>query len=332
MNGTIGDDIIDALAGDDVVDGDAGSDTIYGREGFDNLRGGFGNDTIYGGADGDTIYGGSGADTLYGEGGDDRLFSEGGGGTMDGGEGNDQLYAGSYGGPAETLIGGAGNDYLAAVGQIETADAGEGDDRVYIYRYGYDSGGPGTVTLGSGADTIELDSSAAYAADTYIGTQGIITDFATGAGGDKINIRSALGSCVWCRTGRTRFCRWIRTARRAAKTSAPCSCSRTLPPQASPLRTLRPRGPLRADSSCSADLTSTPSKVELGTTNFMASPTTMCSTARREPTNSSAVMERTLSPVARAMTNSTAEMGTIPPFLPAIGLTIRCPARHRPSR
>ncbi len=194
INGTIGDDIIDALAGDDVVDGDAGSDTIYGREGFDNLRGGFGNDTIYGGADGDTIYGGSGADTLYGEGGDDRLFSEGGGGTMDGGEGNDQLYAGSYGGPAETLIGGAGNDYLAAVGQIETADAGEGDDRVYIYRYGYDSGGPGTVTLGSGADTIELDSSAAYAADTYIGTQGIITDFATGAGGDKINITPILSN------------------------------------------------------------------------------------------------------------------------------------------
>ena len=192
INGTIGDDIIDALAGNDTVNGDAGSDTIYGREGSDNLTGGFGNDTIYGGADGDSISGGSGADTLYGEGGDDSIQSGGGGGTMDGGEGNDTLTAGiSSNDPAETVIGGDGNDTLQRIGygRADVADAGAGDDRVYVARFA--TGGTASVTLGTGADTVDF-SDGYWAVNG--GLQGIITDFATGAGGDKINITPILSN------------------------------------------------------------------------------------------------------------------------------------------
>ncbi|MGD9922282.1 MAG: calcium-binding protein, partial [Pseudorhodoplanes sp.] len=189
INGTIGADIIDALAGSDVVYGDAGGDTIYGREGNDNLHGGFGNDTIYGGDDSDSIYGESGADMLYGEGGNDTIYSGGGGGTVDGGDGNDVILAGTQGSdPFETLIGGAGDDTINYVGfgRADVVDAGSGSDTVYVYRAG--GGGISSVTLGADSDTIKL---VGFYAVNY-GLQANITDFTTGADGDTVDLTDVL--------------------------------------------------------------------------------------------------------------------------------------------
>ncbi len=192
INGTLGNDIIDALAGHDVVLGDAGDDTIYGRAGSDNLQGGFGADTIYGGTENDSISGQSGTDMLYGEDGDDNIDSGGGGGTMDGGAGNDSLYVGTNSSdPFETLIGGDGNDTIYNVGyrRADVVDAGADNDRVFVY--GFESGGTATVTLGSGSDTITPYD---YAAIYNYGNQANVTDFATGAGGDKIDIAGLLNN------------------------------------------------------------------------------------------------------------------------------------------
>ena len=183
--------LVIVLACNDVVQGDAGSDTIYGRGGGDLLYGGFGNDTIYGGADDDYLLGGSGADTLYGEDGNDSLDSGGGGGTLDGGDGNDTLNAGYLSSdPAETLIGGAGNDTINQVGngRADVVDAGAGSDRVYVGNY---NGATATVTLGADSDTVVF--SAGWAAVAY-GNQAVITDFETGAGGDKIDLTQLLAN------------------------------------------------------------------------------------------------------------------------------------------
>ncbi len=202
IDGTIGDDIIDALAGNDTVLGDAGSDTIYGQEGADVLYGGFGDDTIYGGTENDNIYGESGADNLYGEDGDDYIDSGGGGGTIDGGDGNDTIRASnstSSSQPFETLIGGAGNDTIYSVGnnRADTVDAGSGSDTIFL-RKNSSSGDTATVTLGADSDTIRFGSSSVdgfYAANAAsYGPQAIITDFAAGAGGDIISIGDFLGN------------------------------------------------------------------------------------------------------------------------------------------
>ena len=63
VDGTAGDDIIDAGAENDTVYGDSGNDTIDGGTGADTLDGGIGNDTINV-AEGDVATGGDGDDTF----------------------------------------------------------------------------------------------------------------------------------------------------------------------------------------------------------------------------------------------------------------------------
>ncbi len=66
INGTIGDDVVNAGRGADVVDGGAGDDIIHGGRGADILVGGMGDDMIHGGRGGDLINGGTGNDTMSG--------------------------------------------------------------------------------------------------------------------------------------------------------------------------------------------------------------------------------------------------------------------------
>lgn len=95
-----------------------------------------------------SLTGGSSADTL-------TSASSLGGVVLDGGDGNDTLYAGSHGdhllgaGGADQLFGGAGDDFLAGGDGADQAYGGQGTDEL--------SGGAGDDRLfgGSGNDTLD---------------------------------------------------------------------------------------------------------------------------------------------------------------------------------
>ncbi|WP_298200205.1 FG-GAP-like repeat-containing protein [Novosphingobium sp.] len=172
---------------------------INGTSGPDSLSGGIGVDTIYGGAGNDTITGGGDIDFLYGEDGDDVIgldallggpgttdniyggpgndiiasLAADGNPTLDGGLGNDRIYAGVFGiGTTRffTITAGDGNDQVVLgsgggnqsapasnptatvqpLGQPNLVNLGAGDDLVVI------SSGQSVITLGSGRDTIRL--------------------------------------------------------------------------------------------------------------------------------------------------------------------------------
>ncbi|MFC5556094.1 CARDB domain-containing protein, partial [Methylobacterium iners] len=99
-----------------------------------------------------------------------------------GGEGNDYLYGA---GGNDTLEGGAGNDVLYDYEGANTQSGGEGADQFYAVSYG---AGQDTLTGGAGRDTYHLDwyaSNPAFVAD-------VVTDFATGTGGDVLNLDNVL--------------------------------------------------------------------------------------------------------------------------------------------
>ena len=220
LNGTIGDDLIDALGGDDTVIGDVGSDIISGGAGVDYLRGGFGDDDIDGGTENDTLYGehgndtlrggdgnddligGLGTNTLYGEAGDDVLDNQRDGGGLlaarsTAESGNNSLYA-SVGNANETLIGGDGDDRIYYVGSdsSDTVDAGAGNDTVCLYGF---TSGISTVTLGAGQDTLGFSSS-----NLDLSVQhATVTDFATGAGHSS-NLPRRYRTALWATWIRTR--------------------------------------------------------------------------------------------------------------------------------
>lgn len=145
---------------DSIVSG-AGADTLTGNEGDDTLDGGAGNDSLLGGADEDSILGGSGNDTLDGgadddildgEDGDDVLYGDDGDDTLEGGNGTDQLY------------GEDGDDYLII----------DNDDFT-----------SGTVSGGSGHDTVELTGTTATS--LVLATYGLESAIGTDGGNDSLN-------------------------------------------------------------------------------------------------------------------------------------------------
>ncbi|WP_165390793.1 calcium-binding protein [Pseudoduganella lutea] len=142
------------------------------------LVGTAGNDEIYGTLQADTLLGLEGDDWLHGADGDDLLV---------GGNGNDHLNA-TAGEGNDTLDAGAGNDTISLWGDVYArrdtvpiVDAGSGDDLI-VYSGYYRNNITAIVTGGAGIDTYDFDS-LQYQLDVVIQT---ITDFATGAGGDRI--------------------------------------------------------------------------------------------------------------------------------------------------
>jgi hypothetical protein len=133
----------------DVLFGSSGDDQLYGLGGGDELYGGLGNDILGGGfrgfpdqtiSDGaqDFLYGGQGNDTLLGM----DLSAD----VLRGGKGKDQVYANN-----DIVFGGRGHDSVLINGSTE--------------------GARNDVTLGAGADKIEVT------ADRSASTLTVVSDF-----------------------------------------------------------------------------------------------------------------------------------------------------------
>ncbi|QNO26916.1 hypothetical protein EEB18_019720 [Sphingopyxis sp. OPL5] len=184
-------------AGADTLVGGGGNDTLNGGDGNDRLNGGFGGDTLIGG-NGDDILesgGGLGSDNLSGGIGNDTLIATGAGtDVLSGGDGHDHIIITRSGRispmPSElvTVTGGAGNDLVEFTGNSTgrlLVDLGSGDDRIILYSIlsaGYAVGDGIEITTGTGRDTVELSLSMFGTGTGDI----VITDFTTGAGGDRL--------------------------------------------------------------------------------------------------------------------------------------------------
>jgi len=130
------------------------------------LRGGSENDRIEDRA--------GGSDSLYGDGGDDFLLVSRGTNTsgsqirMEGGEGNDEIWL----------------QTLNLNGTTAVLDGGNGNDLFYLWA----TGNGATITTGTGADIIRLDD-----LNLNYNNNLVITDFAVGAAGDRLEWNKLLG-------------------------------------------------------------------------------------------------------------------------------------------
>lgn len=157
-------------SGNDIIRTGGSDDVLSGGRGNDILDAGAGNDLIRGGDGDDTLLGGDGDDILNGGLGDDRL---------EGGAGNDNLND-SEG--TNILLGGDGNDVLFGTGLL---DGGNGDDRLNAASY------EAMMTGEAGRDTfIPL----APFEDALPSSLQLITDFATGTSGDRLDLSNWLTS------------------------------------------------------------------------------------------------------------------------------------------
>ena len=168
LDGGAGNDEIHSGTGGGSLSGGAGNDTLYGSTGEDTLDGGAGNDILYSG-DGTakTLLGGAGNDTLYGQNTaagfyeDEETQEIVATVFLDGGAGNDVMYAGAGGGVMngdagnDKMYGDAGNDTVYGGAGADTIEGGKGDDVLYGYQLYDASEKADTVAAGKdGADKI----------------------------------------------------------------------------------------------------------------------------------------------------------------------------------
>jgi Ca2+-binding RTX toxin-like protein len=195
-----GNDTINGLGGDDRLYGEAGNDTINGGDGNDFIRGGVGDDTLRGDEGDDTIDSGGGRDAVFGGGGNDTIYDFGGIDDVDAGTGNDRIeVALSFGLTADgggeapgRVLAGDGNDVVtvtdaffgtgnpSGAANMYSVDLGAGDDVLIT------DGHFGRITLGAGRDVIQF----VEGVDSY---GSVVTDFQTGATGDRIDLAGLLG-------------------------------------------------------------------------------------------------------------------------------------------
>ncbi|MGE8322865.1 MAG: beta strand repeat-containing protein, partial [Pseudomonas sp.] len=185
INGTDGNDTLEGTVDNDTIFGGGGSDQITGSGGDDWLEGGdetdfaWSGDSIQGGPGNDTILGGAGADNLYGNSGNDNLV---------GGDGDDYLSE-SHSEGNDTLRGGAGNDTFSiqtgwsGIPETDLAFGGDGNDLFDVIIW--NPNGSVIVEGGAGTDTFKVS-------QYFYNKSWTVTDFATGMGGDVIDVSSLL--------------------------------------------------------------------------------------------------------------------------------------------
>jgi Ca2+-binding RTX toxin-like protein len=189
LYGTAEDDRIEALDGNDAVHAGAGNDEVLGGDGRDILHGEAGDDLLEGGAGDDFLFPGTGNDMVSGGDGDDFLASSTGSDTLEGGSGDDAIHI-SRDTDANDIVrvwGGSGKDrvFVNSYGaNTFLIDTGEGDDLIEIYS----PKGTLILTFGAGSDMMRIVGSfPATGLDTIT-----ITDFDTGAAGDRLDILGVL--------------------------------------------------------------------------------------------------------------------------------------------
>jgi Ca2+-binding RTX toxin-like protein len=165
-----------------VINGLSGNDKIWGNgtvQKVMEVRGGSGDDSIRGGAMTDFLYGGAGVTSGLAELGYD---------TLDGGLGNDRLFAAAFG--KSSIRGGAGNDTITGGGASDTVFAGAGNDSILgndgddalFGEDGHDTilGGWGRDSLSGGNGNDSLNGGTGH--DTLFGSAG--NDALFGYGGN----------------------------------------------------------------------------------------------------------------------------------------------------
>ncbi|SEO48728.1 type I secretion C-terminal target domain (VC_A0849 subclass), partial [Duganella sp. CF517] len=157
---------LDGLGGDGLlVQGTGGADLLLGAHFADTLRGGDGDDTLAGGRGNDVLDGGAGDDRF-------SLNSNDGDDTVLGGDGDDQIALANW-------------DQGFVTSSV-TIDAGGGDDRMT-----FDGQSHGVVsaraTGGAGSDTYAVTNPEALG-------RVVVTDFAAGTGGDRIDLEGLLSA------------------------------------------------------------------------------------------------------------------------------------------
>ncbi len=128
VEGTAGDDWIQAGRSCDTVEGGDGDDSLFGERGRDMLYGEDGDDFLNGGAWHDGLDGGAGDDTLEGDTGRDTLAGGAGDDLLDGGAWDDLLVGGAG---SDVLVGGNGDDVL--IGYVPETIGDDTDISVRAY-------------------------------------------------------------------------------------------------------------------------------------------------------------------------------------------------------
>ena len=150
-------EVMEGTDGDDYLEAGDGFNIFYGGDGNDTLAGGKDMDFMYGGDGDDLLLGRNGVNVLFGGNGNDTIYDGDDGSYLSGGDGDDFLYGG---GGADVLDGGAGNDYLQ----------GDHGGDTYIFGRGYDTD---TINASSDLNTIIIHG---YRASSMINTRNAHND------------------------------------------------------------------------------------------------------------------------------------------------------------
>ena len=137
------DDIILAGAGNDTVHAGDGNDEVFAGTCDDVVYGQSGDDYLNGGAGDDMLFGGSGDDGIVGGAGDDKVEGSQGADAIAGGDGNDDLWGGK---DNDVISGGRGDDAINAGSQDDLVFGGQGADNI--------TGGTGDDTIYGGSQPV----------------------------------------------------------------------------------------------------------------------------------------------------------------------------------
>lgn len=125
--GTAGADLLDGTSGNDFIEALGGDDTVNGNDGHDFIRGGDGDDVLNGGNGNDSLVAGDGDDTIFGGAGHDQISAFNGNDEVHGGSGNDNIGGGN---DVDNIWGDSGNDTVGAGGGNDIIRGGDGDDQL----------------------------------------------------------------------------------------------------------------------------------------------------------------------------------------------------------
>lgn len=191
-----GDDNISLGGGYVELDAGAGADTVSGSSDYATVKAGAGNDSIVlggkyvsidAGSDNDyvsingaesTVLGGAGNDTI-------TVGKNATNASVDGGAGEDSIISAADG---VTITGGAGKDVISVSGGDWSVDAGADDDSLNL-------SDTGTVTLGTGKDTVTFGSNADVTFTDYNYNDDTLEHAAiTGITGDAASLAKTFGT------------------------------------------------------------------------------------------------------------------------------------------